>query len=143
MPMTFLMHAFQNFLTTGRFCLTFIALLLSACPDNSSHRDRDGDKVLNRFDLFPGIMKELIDLDGDGVGQNFGNCLQLAKTPQTDPDANGIEYRCDVVVVIDNLISPRNMVCAATSGEVRLMADSPAALGQGSLGDKLPSIAAT
>ena len=68
-------------------------------------------------DVFPDDASESADLDGDGIGDNADNCLQLSNTAQTDSDANGIGDRCDFVVVAEDLARPRGMACTESSGE--------------------------
>ncbi|HUR40810.1 MAG TPA: thrombospondin type 3 repeat-containing protein, partial [Verrucomicrobiae bacterium] len=59
--------------------------------------DIDGDGVANGDDAFPRDPGESTDTDGDGVGDNTDNCLNVANPGQADTDGDGMGDACDTV----------------------------------------------
>lgn len=66
--------------------------LLGTDPYNP---DSDGDGVVDGSDIFPLDSTEAYDNDGDNVGNNSDNCINVANADQLDTDADGTGDLCD------------------------------------------------
>ncbi len=57
--------------------------------------DNDQDGVGNDQDAFPNDGSEILDTDGDGIGDNSDNCSSVANRNQKDLDGDGRGDSCD------------------------------------------------
>jgi hypothetical protein len=57
--------------------------------------DLDGDGVLDLEDVFPADPDETLDSDGDGIGNNRDNCVDVVNYGQVNTDSDETGDKCD------------------------------------------------